>query len=46
MTTFVYIVGDSEVNVWGLSGRERLQRMLEAHHEKIALVNDLEHIPD
>ena len=46
MTTFIYIVGDSEVNVWGLSGRERLQRMLGVHHEKIALIDDLEHIPD
>ena len=46
MITFVYIVGDSEVNVWGLSGRERLQRMLGVHHEKIALIDDLEHIPD
>ena len=46
MTIFVYIVGDSEVNVWGLSGRERLQRMLEAHHERITLVDDLGNIPD
>lgn len=46
MTTFVYIIGDSEVNVWGLSGRERLQRMLEAHHERITLVDNLENIPD
>lgn len=46
MTTFVYIVGDSEVNVWGLSGRERLQRMLKSHHERITLVDDLGNIPD
>ena len=46
MTTFVYIIGDSEVNVWGLSGRERLQRMLKTYHEKITLVDDLGSIPD
>ena len=46
MTTFVYIIGDSEANVWGLSGRERLQRMLKTHHEKITLVDDLGSIPD
>jgi len=46
MTAFVYIIGDSEINVWGLSGRERLQRMLETHHEKTTLVDDLGSIPD
>ncbi len=46
MTTFIYIIGDSEVNVWGLSGRERLQRMLKTYHEKITLVDDLGSIPD
>ena len=46
MTTFVYIIGDSEVNVWGLSGRERLQRMLKTYHEKITLVDDPGSIPD
>ena len=46
MTTFVYIIGDSEVNVWGLSGRERLQRMLKTYHEKITLTDDLGSIPD
>jgi phosphatidylglycerophosphate synthase len=46
MTTFVYIIGDSEVNVWGLSGRERLQRMLKTYHEKITLADDLGSIPD
>jgi phosphatidylglycerophosphate synthase len=46
MKTFVYIIGDSEVNVWGLSGRERLQRMLKTYHEKITLVDDLGSIPD
>ena len=46
MTTFVYIIGDSEVNVWGLSGRERLQRMLKTYHEKTTLVDDPGSIPD
>jgi hypothetical protein len=26
--TYIHIVGDSETNIWGLSGRDRLQRML------------------
>ena len=46
MTIFVYIIGDSEINVWGLTGRERLQRMLKACHEKTTLVDDLGSIPD
>lgn len=46
MATFVYIIGDSEVNVWGLSGRERLQRMLKTYHGKTTLVDDLGSIPD
>ena len=46
MNTFVYIIGDSEVSVWGLSGRDRLQRMLEIHSEKITLVDDLESVPE
>ena len=25
-TTYIYIFGESEINLWGLSGRERLQR--------------------
>jgi hypothetical protein len=46
MTTFVYIIGDSEIKVWGLSGRERLQRMLKVFHKQTTLVDDLESIPD
>ena len=46
MTIFIYIIGNSEVNVWGLSGRERLQRMLKANNGEIALVDDLGSIPD
>ena len=46
MNTFVYITGDSEVSVWGLSGRERLRRMLEIHSAKITLVEDLESVPE
>ena len=46
MTIFVYIIGDSEINVWGLSGRERLQRMLKSYDEKITLVDDLGSIPN
>jgi phosphatidylglycerophosphate synthase len=46
MTTFVYIIGNSEIDVWGLSGRERLQRMLKVLNEKITLVDDLGNVPD
>ena len=28
MITYIYILGDSETDIWGLSGRERLERML------------------
>jgi phosphatidylglycerophosphate synthase len=30
MPVYIHIIGDSETNIWGLSGRERLQRMLKA----------------
>ncbi len=46
MTTFIYIIGNSEINVWGLSGRERLQRMLKAFNNQVTLVDDLSNIPD
>ena len=46
MTIFIYIIGNSEANVWGLSGRERLQRMLKANNGEITLVDDLGSIPD
>ena len=42
--TYVHIVGDSETNIWGLSGRERLQRMLKAFTQ-IRLVDNPERIP-
>ncbi len=45
MVIFVYIIGDSEVDVWGLSGRERLQRMLMTFREQVVLVDDLSNIP-
>lgn len=44
MTIFVYIIGDSEADVWGLSGRERLQRMLRTFREQVVLVDDLSNI--
>lgn len=28
MTTYITIIGDSDIRLWGLGGRERLQRML------------------
>jgi len=30
MPVYIHIIGDSETAIWGLSGRERLQRMLKA----------------
>ncbi|SCY77660.1 Phosphatidylglycerophosphate synthase [Nitrosospira sp. Nl5] len=44
VTTYIYILGDSETNIWGLSGRKRLQRMLEAMAQT-RLVNSPEQIP-
>jgi len=44
MTTFVHIVGDSPVSLWGLSSRERLQRMLQKTGSG-TLVEDLTTIP-
>ncbi len=41
---YIYIVGDSETNIWGLSGRERLQRMLKPSSQT-RLVDDPEQIP-
>lgn len=44
MITYIYILGDSETNIWGLSGRERLQRMLKAFTQT-RLVDSPEQIP-
>lgn len=44
MITYIYIFGDSETNIWGLSGRERLQRMLKAYTQT-RLVDSPEQIP-
>ncbi|SEL36138.1 CDP-alcohol phosphatidyltransferase family protein [Nitrosovibrio tenuis] len=43
-TTYVFIIGDSETNIWGLSGRERLQRMLEPF-KQTRLTDDPGEIP-
>lgn len=42
--TYIYIIGDSEIDLWGLSGRERLQRMIGTSKATI-LIDDLEKIP-
>jgi hypothetical protein len=42
--TYIYTVGDSETNIWGLSGRERRQRMLKSF-ARIRLVDCPEQIP-
>jgi phosphatidylglycerophosphate synthase len=44
VTTYIYIFGDSETNIWGLSGRERLQRMLRAFTQT-SIVDSPEQIP-
>ncbi|MBP9102033.1 MAG: CDP-alcohol phosphatidyltransferase family protein [Nitrosomonas sp.] len=43
-STYIYIFGESEITIWRLTGRERLQRMLQAH-EHTLLVDDAEKIP-
>lgn len=43
-STYIYIFGESEIKIWGLTGRERLQRMLKAK-EHITLIDDVEKIP-
>ena len=44
MTTFVHIVGNSPVSLWGLSSRERLQRMLQKTGSA-TVVTDLAMVP-
>ena len=44
VTTYIYILGDSETNIWGLSGRERLQRMLKAF-KQTRVIDSPEQIP-
>ncbi|SFD89310.1 CDP-alcohol phosphatidyltransferase family protein [Nitrosomonas sp. Nm166] len=43
-STYIYIFGESETRIWGLTGRERLQRMLKAK-KQITLTEDVEKIP-
>jgi len=43
-STYIYIFGESEITIWGLTGQVRLQRMLQTH-EHIKLVDDVEKIP-
>lgn len=43
-STYIHIFGDNQITIWGLTGRERLQRMLKAH-EQVTLVDDVEKIP-
>jgi phosphatidylglycerophosphate synthase len=42
--TYIYILGDSETNIWGLSGRERLERMLRGF-KQVKTVDSPEQIP-
>ncbi|TXI22152.1 MAG: CDP-alcohol phosphatidyltransferase family protein [Nitrosomonas sp.] len=43
--TYIYIYGDSEVKLWGLSGRERLERMVQSF-QHINLIDDPLKTPD
>lgn len=42
--TYIYLFGENETKIWGLSGHERLQRMLKAN-EQVTLIDDVEKIP-
>ncbi|SDH83372.1 CDP-alcohol phosphatidyltransferase family protein [Nitrosomonas sp. Nm132] len=44
-TTYLYISGESEINLWGLSGRERLQR-LATSLKQTRLADNLTDIPE
>lgn len=41
---YVHLVGDSETSIWGLTGRERLQRMLRLF-KQLCLVDNPDQIP-
>src|ERR1700712_3594060 len=43
-TIYIHIVNESETNIWGLSGRERLRRMLKRFAQS-KLVDNPEQIP-
>jgi phosphatidylglycerophosphate synthase len=42
--TYIHIFGDNDITVWGLTGRERLHRMLQAK-ENLTFADDVEKIP-
>lgn len=44
MTIYIHIIGGSETHIWGLSGRERLQRMLKVFAQG-KLIDNSEQIP-
>lgn len=43
-TTYIYLFGNGEPKIWGLTGQERLRRMLTARSD-IVLVENVEKIP-
>lgn len=43
-STYIYFFGNNAITIWGLTGRERLQRMLQAH-QNLILTDDIEKIP-
>ncbi|HLP80560.1 MAG TPA: CDP-alcohol phosphatidyltransferase family protein, partial [Nitrosomonas sp.] len=44
-STYIYIFGENDTKIWGLTGRERLRRMLSTNHD-IKLVNAVDTIPE
>ncbi len=43
-TTYIYIFGENTTKVWGLNGRERLQRMIKAN-DQVSLIENTKEIP-
>jgi phosphatidylglycerophosphate synthase len=43
-TTYIYIFGENATKVWGLNGRERLQRMIKAN-DQATLIENTKEIP-
>ena len=43
--TYICILKDSEISLWGLSGKERLIRMIESH-DNVELVDRTSQVPE
>ena len=44
-TTSIYILGENKTKLWGLDGRERLQRMIQAT-DNVMLIENIDSLPD